>query len=340
MKVEMSREKFANLIYAGVALIIMISLGLFLNESVTFIVMRMMCMALMAVALNLQYGFGGMTNLGGGMIFSLAGYALMVGCVRFNWSLIPSILFALGVMLIASAGIGYICLKNNMLTFTFSTMGLTMVAYTLISKNKFLGRDTGLIKTITPAWMSDLKTQYFVFLVVVTISLFVIYRFTKSPFMQIVVGARENDERLTYLGVNIRNVRLVVFIVSGLFSSIAGILFAIMSSGVYLTNIDPLVSIQAILMCIIGGASTFLGPTVGAVIVVFITNSVSSVTPYFKLVLGLITIASVYLIPHGIFGKETKLMRVIDHVIKRTSLTPEEDPNKVDDKTGEVKKNV
>lgn len=340
MKAEMSREKYANLIYAGAALIVMIGLGFSLSESVTFVVMRMMCMALMAVALNLQYGFGGMTNLGGGMIFSLAGYALMVGCVRFNWPLLPSIIFALVVMLIVSSGIGYICLKNNMLTFTFSTMGLTMVAYTLISKNRFLGQDTGLIKTIVPGWMADLKTQYFVFLAVVAVSLFVIYRFTKSPFMQIVVGARENDERLTYLGVNIRNVRLVVFVVSGLFSSVAGILFAMMSSGVYLTNIDPLVSIQAILMCIIGGASTFLGPTVGAVIVVFITNSVSSVTPYFKLVLGIITIASVYLIPHGILGKETRLMKMIDHVVKRTPLNPEEEQKKADGTAEEVKKNV
>ena len=68
MKAEMSREKYANLIYAGAALIVMIGLGFSLSESVTFVVMRMMCMALMAVALNLQYGFGGMTNLGGGMI--------------------------------------------------------------------------------------------------------------------------------------------------------------------------------------------------------------------------------------------------------------------------------
>lgn len=340
MRVKKSREKFANLIYAGIVLAIMIILGFCLNDSFIFVVMRMMCMGLMAVALNLQYGFGGMTNLGGGLIFSLAGYALMVGCANFNWPLLPSVLFAIGVMIIVSAGIGYICLKNNMLTFTFCTMGLTMVAYTLISKNRFLGRDTGLIKTIAPSWMSDITAQYFVFLAVVAVSLFVIYRFTKSPFMQIVVGARENDERLTYLGVNIRNVRLVVFIISGMFSSIGGILFAIMSSGVYLTNIDPLISIQAILMCIIGGASTFLGPIFGAVIVVFVTNSVSSVTPYFKLVLGLITIASVYLIPNGIFGKETKLMRLIDHVFKGTAIESEQDLKKADDKAGEVKKDA
>ena len=94
------------MIYAGAVLAVMILLGCFMNDRAVFIVMKMMCMALMAVSLNLQFGFGGMTNLGGGLIFSLAGYALLVGCLRFGWPLFPSILFALVVMLIISAMLG------------------------------------------------------------------------------------------------------------------------------------------------------------------------------------------------------------------------------------------
>ncbi len=321
-------KKYANMIYAGAVLAVMILLGCFMNDRAVFIVMKMMCMALMAVSLNLQFGFGGMTNLGGGLIFSLAGYALLVGCLRFGWPLFPSILFALVVMLIISAMLGYICLRNNMLTFTFCTMGLTMVSYTIISKIPFLGQDTGLIMTMIPEWMENLKVQYFVFLAVTVLALLVIYRFTKSPFMQIVIGARENDERLTYLGVNIRNIRLAVFIISGLFSSLAGILYAIMNSGAHITTIDPIVSIQAILMCIIGGASTFLGPVFGAVIVTFIINAVASATPYFKAVLGIVTILSVYLIPNGILGKEGRIMRYLDHLVKGTPLYQEKQKTK------------
>lgn len=310
------RTQYANTFYAGVILLAAVLIGIFEKDTSMFLWLRILCMSLMAVSLNLQFGFGGMTNLGGGLIFSLAGYALLVGCLRFGWPLPVSIFFAMAVMLGISTVLGYICLRNNMLTFTFCTMGMTVVSFTIISKISFLGQDTGLIMTVAPRWMSNMRVQYFVFLAVVAATLSAIYRFTKSPFMQIVIGARENDERLTYLGVNIRNVRLVVFVISGMFSSVAGILFAIMNSGAHLSSVDTIVSIQAILMCIIGGASTFLGPVFGAVIVTFIINYVSGVTPYFKAVLGIVTILSVYLIPNGIFGREGRIMRKLDSLIR------------------------
>ena len=304
-----------NVFYAGVLLAAAICVGMLSNDSILFVMTRILCMALLAVSLNLQFGFGGMTNLGGGMIFSLAGYAMMVGCVRFGWGLLPSILFAMVVMAAVSLFLGYICLRNNMLTFTFCSMGLTMVAFAVISKISFLGRDTGLIKTVAPAWMAGQRTQFFVFLIVVAACLLAIYYFTKSPFMQIIVGARENDERLTFLGINIRQVRLVVFTVSGMFASVAGILYAILNSGAHITSIDPIVSIQAILMCIIGGASSFLGPVFGSVIVMFIINVVSASTPYFKAVLGIVTIFCVYCLPNGIFGRDGRVMKALNGIL-------------------------
>ncbi|MDO4549352.1 MAG: hypothetical protein Q4D04_14775, partial [Clostridia bacterium] len=94
---------------AAILIAAFILLGLFAGLSTQLVMTRIVCMALVAVSLNLQFGYGGMTNMGGGLIFSLASYAVMVASMRFGWPLLPSILFALIIMIPVSAFIGYIC---------------------------------------------------------------------------------------------------------------------------------------------------------------------------------------------------------------------------------------
>jgi branched-chain amino acid transport system permease protein len=264
---------------------------------------RIVIMSLYAISLNIQYGYGGMSNLGSSLYFALSGYAVMVFVLRFGWPLAAAVPASLGCVLVCALVFGYICLQRGMMTFVFIGMGLCILASQFAAKTVWLGGATGMMTTVIPAWMGNMTIRYFFVLAAATVSSIIIYLFTKSPFVAMLKGARENPERLLFLGINVKKLRLIVFVITSFFMGVAGVLYLLLNNSVGPTTLDVSISLQALFMCLIGGASVFLGPVAGGIIVTLILTYVSSWTIYYNLVLGVIMLLCVYFIPRGILGK-------------------------------------
>ena len=99
---------------------------------------------------------------------------------------------------------------------------------------------------------------------------------------------------MTFLGVNVREMRVSIFVISAVFANIAGILYAFRNSGAYTTSLDANVSMQAIMMCVVGGRSVFLGPVLGSVIITTIQNYLSVKTMYYEGIIGVIIVLTAY----------------------------------------------
>lgn len=284
------------------------ALGLALPDYWTQLLTRILIMALFATSLNLQVGYSGMLPLGHSMFLGFGAYSFGLLFIKGGLSLFPAFILSLLICVGASAIIGYLCLRGNAMTFGLLHLGFNLLVSTLIDKwIKLTGGDAGIMGIPRPALFSGTLGFFFFVLVVVGVCYGLMRILMGSPFAKVAAGLRENEERLRFLGISIRKFQLVIFIISGFFAAVSGILLAMLDKGVFPAYITLTRSAEGLMMCLIGGMYSFLGPTVGAAIVVIIGTVTSTYVNQWQGLLGLIIIVCVIGFQGGILrGKRGK----------------------------------
>ena len=173
-----------------------------------------------------------------------------------------------------------------------------------------MGGTVGLNCRIAPAWLSDYRAMFLFILAVAAVCTVMIYLLAKSPFVSMLKGGRENEERLIFLGVNTNHLHITVFVISGIFAAVAGMLYAFRNGGAYTASLDSALSFEAIIMCVVGGMGSFFGPILGSLIVALVYNWLPSVTDYYQGVLGIIILFVVYFMREGLLSKTSPLMNI------------------------------
>jgi branched-chain amino acid transport system permease protein len=149
--------------------------------------------------------------------------------------------------------------------------------------------------------INDTSFYYLVFGILL-ICLYLIYRFIKSPFGQVLQGIRENESRMTALGYNVWFHKYIAFIVGGLFAGVAGVLFAYYNHQMTPVEFGIMTSTMGMLMVIIGSCTIVFGPALGAGIVVLLEHLSSIYAPQrWPLILGSVFVFAVIFLPGG-FG--------------------------------------
>lgn len=284
--------------------------GTCFGESVSKIMSYVVIMTLFGLSFNLQFGYAGMTSLGHAMYFGLSGYILVALCLKGNLNVWLACILTLAICFVLYTLCGIICLKNNMMTFTFLSMGLSLSVSTMFGKWLYMGGTVGLNCKIAPAWMNDYRVMFLFILAVTALCTVLIYLLSKSPFVAMLKGGRENEERLIFLGVNTNRLHTVVFVISGIFAAAAGMLFAFRNGGAYTASLDAALSFEAIIMCVVGGMGSFFGPVLGGLIVALVYNWLPSVTDYYQGFLGFFVLLIVYFMREGLLSKSSPLMRM------------------------------
>ena len=249
---------------------------------------------LLAMSLNLLIGYTGLVSFGHAMFFASGAYAfgLMMQSGRFS---LPAA-FALAVLASALLAlvVGAICVRLKEIYFAFLTLAFQMLLYSLIlSWVSITGGDQGLLGGIPrPPFLGiDLgdPRQFYVFCCVVFVLCILLMRkITQSPFGYSLRMIRDNPDRTNFLGINVFRTKLIIFVIAGSFASVGGILLALFVSGAYPNFGYWTTSGEAIFMIMLGGASLFLGPAVGAALLTLLNDLVTTYTGYYGLVLGII----------------------------------------------------
>ena len=280
-------------------------LALALPDYWTQLLTRVLIMALFATSLNVQVGYSGMLPLGHSMFLGLGAYSFGLLLTKGSLSLPVAFFLSLAVGAAASIIIGYLCLRGRPMTFGLLHLGFNILLATLIDKwICFTGGDAGIMGVVRPyPFIHTLGFFYFV-LAAVGVSFLLLRIMMDSPFAKIATGLRENEERLRFLGINIRRFQLAIFVVSGFFAVVAGILLAMLDRGVFPAYISLTRSAEGLMMCLIGGMFSFLGPSLGAVIVVIIGTVTSNYVNQWQGLLGLIIIVCVIGFQGGILRKK------------------------------------
>ena len=306
MEKKVKQDFFIGVIVLAIYAII----GTCFGESVSEIMSYVVIMTLFGLSFNLQFGYAGMTSLGHAMYFGLGGYVLVALCLKANMIVWLACIITLVICFGLYTVCGIICLKNNMMTFTFLSMGISLSVSTMFGKWLYMGGTVGLNCRIAPAWLSDYRAMFLFILAVAAVCTVMIYLLAKSPFVSMLKGGRENEERLIFLGVNTNHLHITVFVISGIFAAVAGMLYAFRNGGAYTASLDSALSFEAIIMCVVGGMGSFFGPILGSLIVALVYNWLPSVTDYYQGVLGIIILFVVYFMREGLLSKTSPLMNI------------------------------
>ncbi len=275
------------------------------------LITEIIIMALLAMSLNILIGHSGLVSLGHAAFFGLGAY---VGTIVMR-DVFPSIwlgLFAAGAAAaFVALVIGVFCIRLEGLYFAMITLAFSQVLYTVAFYwTDMTGGDDGMINIPRPDIgfldfhysLQGFVEFYYFALVVVAVLLLVIWRILYSPFGSVLRAIRENPERVEFLGLPVQHYKLIAFVLSGTFGGLAGGLFAPFQGFISPDLLYWTKSGEIVLMTILGGVHTFLGPAIGAAILIFVRDTVLNYTEYWKIVVGSILIACVLFLPGGVLG--------------------------------------
>jgi branched-chain amino acid transport system permease protein len=268
-----------------------------------FVFIEMLAFALYAVSFNLLLGYGGMLVFGHALFFGIGAYAVAILMKKAGLNALDATLLAPFISALAGAVVGYFCLRLSGIYLGMLTFAFQMLTYTIVLKSyDFAGGDDGLSGLAFSGFASTPRGFYYVTLVVVTLSLLVLLRLVHSPFGLALQAQRGNPRRSLALGIDVRLHRWITFVVAAFFAGLAGGLFALANRSVFPDWLNWTASATPIVMTILGGMHTFLGPVVGSVIYVLLQTWLTGLTEYWALFLGTAIILIVMLLPNGVMG--------------------------------------
>lgn len=283
--------------------VILLILPLFLSRFYVYALALIFTYALLAMSLNLVLGYGGMLQLHQCVFYGVGAYT--VALILTKTSLPMWIGFVAGPLVAAGLGlvIGWFCVRLRGIYFGMLTIALGQLVWAIVFRwYDFTGGDDGIHGIPIPSIISSISGGYYFALIVTTICLIVLYLIVKSPFGSMLQAIRDNPERSEAVGINIGRHRLAAFVMASFFGGVAGVLFVTLEGSVFPTLLFWEMSAEVLIMCILGGMFTFVGPVLGATLMVLLRIFVGTYTEYWTLILGLILLLLVIFLPEGIMG--------------------------------------
>jgi len=290
---------------AGLA-VLLAALSLVLPSYDLTLATRILIFAVLAMSLDLLVGYTGLSSLGHAAFFGIAGYTLGLLSKNLTHNLALTFIAAIFVSAALAAVFGALVLRSRGVYFMMLTLALAQVVWGIAFQwRSFTGGDDGLPGIARPFIGSfqlvDSRSFYLFTLVLFVASASVLLLIVRSPFGLTLQGIRESGSRMSALGYNVRLHQLLAFVIAGAFAGVAGALLALQAGITTPASLGLLTGAEALLMVLLGGAGTMVGPFIGAIAVVLLEFIVSAHTDRWQSVLGIIYILVVIGAPSGIY---------------------------------------
>jgi len=289
------------------------------------LLMKLLCFALFACAFNLLIGFTGLLSFGHAAFFGAAGY--FAGNALKNWGLPFELSLLVGVLAGAAIGLvmGGLAIRRQGIYFSMITLALAqMVYFAALRFTDFTGGEDGLQgvprgKLLGVLDLGSDLAMYYVVLGIFIAGFALIMRTVHSPFGQVLKAIKENEPRAISLGYDVDRYKLAAFVLSGSLAALAGATKSIVLGFETLTDVHWAMSGLVILMTLVGGMGTLVGPIIGAILIISLENKLgdfgtmmagatgvewfSTLGEAVSLVVGFIFVACVLLFRKGIVGE-------------------------------------
>ena len=270
-------------------------------------VMKLLCMALFACAYNLLLGFGGIMYFGHAAFFGSAAY--LTGLAVKHAGLTPELGILAGTLGAAVLGlvIGSLAIRRQGIYLAMITLALAQMVYFIFLQLPFTGAEDGMQQIPRGRLFDliDLRNDFAMYYLVLLLTLggmALIHRVVHSPFGHVVMAIREHEPRARSLGYPVERYKLMLFVLSAALSGLAGSLKALVFQLAALTDVHWHLSGDVVLMALLGGMQTVLGPAIGAAIVTGLQHYLDAFGAWVTLITGVIFMVCVMSFRGGVAG--------------------------------------
>lgn len=288
---------------AIVLFVFFLILPFFVSRFYIYILALIFVTGLLATSLNIVLGYGGMFQFHHSVFYGVGAYGFVLMLTKTDLS--PLFAFIVGPIVAAliSLLLGLICVRLTKLYFGMLQLALGSLIWAIVFRwYSFTGGDNGIHGIPLPSIISSISGAYYFTLIITAICLIFMYLIVNSPFGSVFQAIRDNPERSEAIGVNVKRHQLIGLMIAGFFAGVAGILFVTVEGSVFPDMMFWTFSLEILIMCLLGGWFTFLGPMFGAAIIVSLRTFVGIYTEYWTLILGIVLMLLIFFLPEGVLG--------------------------------------
>jgi len=324
MRAAADYKRYLAVVLLALLVLFPLGAGTVVSEFYVSLLVRIFVFGVVVLGFDILLGYCGMASFGHAMFFGSGAY---VAGILFK-HVSPSIWLALGASVAACAMlgvlVGYLCIRSRGLYFIFLTFAFAQFFYLFFNSWQFVGAADGMpgIPKPTLGIPLDLgnRTVYYYFSLLFLVLAYVVARhIVRSPLGRALVGIRENEERTEFLGFNVHRCILTAFVISAVYGGVGGCLFTgyqnFVSSSVYHWGLSG----EILIMDLLGGMGTLIGPVIGAAFVIYLGDVLSTwMHDTWLMVLGAVYVVFILFSPEGILGLAKRALpsQVFSHVVR------------------------
>jgi branched-chain amino acid transport system permease protein len=299
-------------------LLALVAFPFFLQSYSIQILSEIYLFAIFAMSLDLMLGYTGLPSLGHGAFFGLGAYSAAILTVRVGTSFSVTVALALLAVLLGSLVVGSFCVKASGITFLMLTLAFSQMFYAVAHRwTSLTGGSDGLTGVLRPVAelkgvvldFSDSRLFYYLCFLLALVVFAFLRCIVRSPFGAVLVGIRENEARMRSVGFPVRRFQLCSFILSSLLAGLGGAFYAFFNGFVSPEELYWPASAMVLVMLVLGGAGTVIGPALGAAFVLIVQDLVSSTSERWPMVVGGVFVLFVILVRDGLIGLARRSMR-------------------------------
>ncbi len=266
--------------------------------------------SVLSMSLNMVVGHGGLFQFHHGVFYGVGAYTTALFLTKTKLS--PWLAFVFGPVVAATIGliIGIFCVRLTRLYFAMLQISLGSLVWAIVYRwYSFTGGDDGIHGIPIPAILASMNGSYYFILAYSTLCVMAMYLIYKSPFGKALQAIRDNPQRCEAVGINVRRTQVVGVLLATFFAGIAGSMFVVLERSVFAELLFWVLSLEILVMCLLGGMFTFFGPILGTATMVMLRTFVSRYTEHWTLILGVVLILVIFFLPEGLMGYFEKLIR-------------------------------
>ena len=298
-------ERFGRTEHIAVAVVgaMLLALPLVGDAYSVKVAIEVLCFALAAFSLNFLIGVGGIVSFGHAAYFGLGAYGAGLLVTKLGLTMEPALLAAPLIAGLGAAVFGFFIVRLTGIYLAMLTLAFAQITYAVAFQwVEVTGGDNGVVGVWPSRWAASRESYYYLALAVTAAAVVLLRRGIYAPFGYTLRAARDSAARADAIGIDVRTHRWLAFTVAGAAAGLAGGLFAFSKGSIDPTLISIPTSVDFLVMTLLGGVQTVIGPLVGAAAFHSIRDLLMPLTDHWRLLLGLTIIAIVLAVPRGIVG--------------------------------------
>jgi branched-chain amino acid transport system permease protein len=264
---------------------------------------EVLCFALAAFSLALLIGNGGVVSFGHAAYFGVGAYAAGLLVTKAGISMVPALIAAPLVAGAFAAFYGAFIVRLSGIYLAMLTLAVAQITFAIAFQwVEVTGGDNGVVGVWPSAWARSRTVYYFLTLALTAAAILALWRLIHAPFGYALRAARDSAVRADAIGLDVTRLRLAAFVIAGAAAGLAGALYAFSKGSIDPTLLSIPMSVDFLVMMLVGGIQAVAGALVGAGVFHAIKDIAMPLTPYWRALMGVTIIAIVLAFPHGIVG--------------------------------------